>query len=518
MSVTCYFESRGRKPRLPCEHVTVVVDAERWVQMEGEMLTTESVFPLLKPAVWGQRAETNGTITVPLYADEGVEDRAPVLAYCVDKGDTVAFIREEDLPKTISAKSLHAKAMQNLEYALSDTGWEEVDMRDVVPGLKVLVLGGNYYASEAILLHNRLQQAHQRLRSRRLLVSAPVRGRLLVTEATEPDDDRVAVFVAGCLNEYYGSSSDAPVSPLIWMVEDSEIIGHLEIPEDIERGIAERSSEQQAALQSSVGVSHFSYPEKDGLGYCFTFDAEDREMLYESIQSVLRDFATSHQDNGTLSGNIKIVVQLGPGLAGESQLIDREVASVLRVVERQFEATGLQATSTRPFRLSHEIRNRPSSPDGKKDKDVVRDDEVVSAASPSGSALDAPHERQEVKLFAPGQVALACVFGTPLAGLFMLALNRYVEKQKDALMLLLAGLAAIPLLLGLHHLPAGGALLSVALFVMAAAVYSAAARWYGHDLQNAHVIADRSLQESVSVTFATLVTLIVGISSIQLLV
>lgn len=182
---------------------------------------TDTITPLLKAAIWVERVAEHGLLLAPLGA-QMQPPLAPVVAYAIDQGETMAFLSASEVNVTPQA-TIHESALASLRQRLSQLDWAPVADYD-----RVLILAGDFHAAEGLLLPERLQEAHALLQAPALLACTPKRGVLLVGAYDGNDKASVEAFVELCYRVYY-SEADESVSPVIWGVGEGRLKDALQL-------------------------------------------------------------------------------------------------------------------------------------------------------------------------------------------------------------------------------------------------------------------------------------------------
>jgi len=95
-----------------------------------------------------------------------------------------------------------------------------------IAGFELLVVGGHFYASEKILDEAFMKGLHRRLGSELLAAAVPHKGLLLVTDKVVPP---VVAGIVAAARVLHDNSEGAPaLSPLVFLLKDGKVIGHIE--------------------------------------------------------------------------------------------------------------------------------------------------------------------------------------------------------------------------------------------------------------------------------------------------
>ncbi|MDY7075921.1 MAG: hypothetical protein SXV54_03255 [Chloroflexota bacterium] len=287
----------------------------------------------------------------PLWHDErGGPQSAPVIAYGLDQGGTVAFLDGQDVEQ--SAEEVHAQALDHLRTALADhPGWREADFSGAVDGSEVLEYGGHYYSAEAILLPEILRQAQRRLGGDDLVAATPARGHLYVMRA-DVDAQALQQFVIACIAKHYQAES-APVSPVIWRLQDGVPVGYLEGTESIETYVREQIEQTRQAQQDRISLQEAVTEDPDGKTLHLLFYTEDPQLLLDAIQQSVRRLVQTQAGNGELSGRIIAVIALTPTLKANRGLLTEQMEGMVPFLNAQIRDLGLGPRQGLCFELSY---------------------------------------------------------------------------------------------------------------------------------------------------------------------
>lgn len=95
-----------------------------------------------------------------------------------------------------------------------------------IGGVKVHVVSGDFYASEKILDRAFLRDLQGKLGAELLAAAVPHKGLLLLTDRVVPPE--VAGFVALAAVLHRETRGAPPLSPVVFLVRDGEVVGHIE--------------------------------------------------------------------------------------------------------------------------------------------------------------------------------------------------------------------------------------------------------------------------------------------------
>ena len=190
-----------------------------------------NLYPLLKSNQWATEASGN-VVMRTVYGDEEIKPGEPVVAYAIDSAETVEFVNIDLLDDSLSVQALHDGAVGNLEGRLNEGGvWNELNTDLTAQGLGVvngLIYSGDFYCAEAMLSERILKQAHQKLDSALLMLTAPERGKLFVTplvDAEKPEPEKL-LFIQAAVKHYF-NPREAPIAPTIWIARNGKLVGQV---------------------------------------------------------------------------------------------------------------------------------------------------------------------------------------------------------------------------------------------------------------------------------------------------
>lgn len=309
-------------------------------------------YPVLKPPAWARRASDSGVVLRQLTESGGLPADAPLVAYAVDAEEAVAFLCREDLPALLDDDDLHRLALRHLEAELAThASWEELEV-DLDGGgrLSALVLGGCYYAAEALLSATCLAEAHERLRAEELALAAPVRGRLFAADAAW-DEATLEAFVLMVARQHYQADA-APISPHVFAAREGRLVGFLDGLDDVHRAVEERVLEARAREAASVTVMGLRLPGQggDALGYRLT--SEDPELLLRTAEDVVRSEGQDRHLCSELSGELRLLVVRTAGVEAAGPELAARLDELVEFLGKQLATLGLGPREGESFRLS----------------------------------------------------------------------------------------------------------------------------------------------------------------------
>lgn len=222
-------------------------------------LNSANIFPVLKPMTWATEREIalrSASSSIDTTTSVGV-------AFAADQDENLNFFPPDAL-SGVSVSQLFDKAKSNLRREITDVHWHSLSYEEQEPGLVILALINTYFAAEAILLPDKLQEAHQQLDAKRLLVCTPIRGQLCAMAFDKPVDEPIRIFVSGCLDRYYAAlnteSSEEAISPAFWIVESGEIIAKFDGHPSLNYR-PDASSKMDEVPVESTDLKLFTYPQ-----------------------------------------------------------------------------------------------------------------------------------------------------------------------------------------------------------------------------------------------------------------
>lgn len=193
------------EPQRPSQLLLMADDLGR--QEEGPLLVN------LKP---GDFPRDRGVFR-PLLEEGGAADaRMPVVFVGRDHPNSFAYLPAG----SPGVERCFAEALANLA---------RIELQAVpheIAGFELLVVGGHFYASEKILDEAFMKGLHRRLGSELLAAAVPHKGLLLVTDKVVPP--AVAGIVAAARVLHDNSEGAPPLSPLVFLVKDGKVVGHIE--------------------------------------------------------------------------------------------------------------------------------------------------------------------------------------------------------------------------------------------------------------------------------------------------
>lgn len=186
--------------------------------------------PTFKPSFWSEQANSAGLIHHLLFSGEGAPETANQLyiAYAVDMGDNIGCLTKDTYPE-LTRDQIHQQALSNLRSHLSPLNWELNVHQAGNKEYTIAYFTGDYYAAEVILLQERMLELHSRLKSKRLLVSMPIRGLLVAIPFDEEDANFLEAYLSIIYEQYESAPEAERISDVVWIVTDGEIGGTLSV-------------------------------------------------------------------------------------------------------------------------------------------------------------------------------------------------------------------------------------------------------------------------------------------------
>lgn len=213
-------------------------------------LDPHTIFPTIKSYDWGTQALQRNGVVEPLFIENGEPAEGPFITYGFDQGESIGYLQTDTLAPEIPMQEVTNQAYSNLRRELTQEDWHELDYSQALPGLKALVLTNHFFAAEALLLEERMQEAHSKLGAKTLLACTPVRGMLMVVPFDNDDPKVVEVFLSVCYENYHAGEQEA-ISPIVWAVHDGKIKGFLNVNQEFQQHHAEQYQETAAQTAST---------------------------------------------------------------------------------------------------------------------------------------------------------------------------------------------------------------------------------------------------------------------------
>ncbi len=182
--------------------------------------------PLLKDSRWVvEIANEKGLVYSEIAAT--LLPNGVVVSYVIENNDQLLFLDKYNYSAS-EVEAAKLESLSNLRTRLANVEWDVIDGGPLQGGIKLLSCRGDFFASECVLLKDRMEEAHMLLTSDKLLVCAPVRGLLIACSFKEEIGVEQKTFVDVCLENNRGEDNE-PLSPLIWICEGGELISVLDV-------------------------------------------------------------------------------------------------------------------------------------------------------------------------------------------------------------------------------------------------------------------------------------------------
>lgn len=147
----------------------------------------------------------------------GDHEDVPVIVYGTDRPTSFAIMttsESEDL------EAVHAQALENL--AAQEVSVDPLE----VGGIKLLVVSGNYYASEKLLDARFMRDLHRRTGQELLCVVVPRRGLMFVGGGAPSDREQLGLLHAMAQEE---ASTTRSISTAILLVQGGAVVGRISL-------------------------------------------------------------------------------------------------------------------------------------------------------------------------------------------------------------------------------------------------------------------------------------------------
>jgi len=191
-------------------------------------------FPVLQADTWFSTNRRREVFHQPLpNVRSALLKNAPEIAFAVVEDSTVNYL-QHDFSEVITEESV-ALSFARLRATLADLEWQSLPV-DPALDLSLLVLEGDFHAAEALLLPERLQEAHSLLAAEELLVATPQRGQLIVMPYRADQPATTLAFASFCA-ELFANPVNEAISPIIWQVREGLLCDRLELNESVLSGI-----------------------------------------------------------------------------------------------------------------------------------------------------------------------------------------------------------------------------------------------------------------------------------------
>ena len=189
--------------------------------------------PTIKNHHWLTQTQEKVVLHQILYKNkkDSIEKTLLNVAYAIDMEDKIGYLSVDTFPE-LTTDQIHQQALSNLRNHLSPLNWE-LNVHQV--GNKEYTIAyftGDYYAAEVILLQERMLELHSRLKSKRLLVSMPIRGLLVAIPFDDEDPSFLEAYLSIIYEQYESAPEAERLSDVVWIVTDGEIGGTLSVNQE----------------------------------------------------------------------------------------------------------------------------------------------------------------------------------------------------------------------------------------------------------------------------------------------
>jgi hypothetical protein len=226
-------------------------------------------------------------------------------------------------PSPVSDWGIYDQA--SLQYLSNRPGQWKSEELELDSGMKRLVLAceDDPFACARVIDEVFMQQAHETLQSNQLIVCIPVQGVLFATRADMNSEDLQSF--AELIFKAYSDTQFHPVSPILFLMEDGEIIQALAGTEQaavpVQRPLPLQINKQQA---------------QNG-GYSIEISVKKTPPISSRINELVRAVEKTiraEENNLTFSGDISLVVNTGSGHRTPDDEVEREMLLLQNKVER----------------------------------------------------------------------------------------------------------------------------------------------------------------------------------------
>lgn len=168
----------------------------------------------LRPPDWGARDQA--WFRPLMETGEGLEgDDVPLVALVRDMPNSVATM----------AKDLDGAEVEELEArALANIAAVAVQVEEMDVGFPMLVVHGDYYAAEKLLVPDFMAELHARMDSELLAAGVPVKGTLFVTSAVQ-DPKAIAGFAAAVEGQHRRAPANERLSTEVFLISEGRVVG-----------------------------------------------------------------------------------------------------------------------------------------------------------------------------------------------------------------------------------------------------------------------------------------------------
>ncbi|MEC9039923.1 hypothetical protein [Marinobacter sp. bablab_jr008] len=236
-------------------------------------IRAQTVFPLLKTRSWAQERALEW---LPFSSADEQNDHSPVIVVSIDDGETLAYLPEGGFEGE-TRDEIFGHAFNNLSRKVGKLSWQTLDFSEKLPAMRALSLGGDFYASEALLVDEKIDEALERLGAKKLLVCRPVRGQLLAIALDDNNTSAVQTFLSACASHFKEAQARDDQVALdfrSWVIEEGQS------PQPYIDVLVQSSQEELPAEQNLYT------PVQIGVASFFGTALAGFYMLYSNYQSV----------------------------------------------------------------------------------------------------------------------------------------------------------------------------------------------------------------------------------------
>ena len=218
-------------------------------------IRAQTVFPLLKTRSWAQERAIDW---LPFSSADQQNDESPVIVVSIDEGETLAYLPKGGF-EGATRDEIFGHAFNNLSSGVSDLSWQTLDFSEKLPAMQALSLGGDFYASEALLVDEKIDEALERLEAKKLLVCRPVRGQLLAIAFDDNNKSVVQTFLSACASHFKEAQArddQVALDSRSWLLEEGRPPQpYIDIL--VQDGQEELQAEQNLYTPVQIGVASF---------------------------------------------------------------------------------------------------------------------------------------------------------------------------------------------------------------------------------------------------------------------
>lgn len=297
------------------------------------MTDTSPVLPILKSHDWLGRERTICRLLVPDHDLPGM----PVVAYGYDRPHTFEFLlRAEGSRQSVQdqARLVEQAALRNLRARPAKWAVNDVRVGTDNKKLRLAAFDDDYLAAERILDSDFILQAHKNLKAPTLAVGVPRRGGLLAADGRPAD--KLSWFAAIVADLYYRNDA-APITPLVFLMEEGRITGALASDEKTQQRIVEHAGEEQAKIFVDTRLVA---DESTGMETLYVFGGgEDFDKLRFNITAAFSQGLMEAVKRDSFGGAIHVVIaaELTPddeALPGRLASLEEQLNSIVRELAR----------------------------------------------------------------------------------------------------------------------------------------------------------------------------------------